>query len=139
MRSDEYTMVPATPTTPRLHRWIQNSSKNDPENKLPESSRTTVVACICIEIAEDTDRQNFMNQLMVTPFCPCIVPCPFQHIKNYVDVIPDPYGNEAKTAELSGNLVRSELKMQTEHTKGTTSFVHLPQEWQEERKTEHSR
>jgi hypothetical protein len=103
-------MVAATASTPRLHRWVQKSSKNDPENNLPASSRTTVVACICIEIAEGPDRQKFMQQLAVTPFCPCIVPCPFQHIKNYVDHIPDPYGNEAKIAEQSGNIVKTELK-----------------------------
>ena len=99
MKSTNYEVRPATPTTPRLHRWVQHTSKNDPENKKSASERITVVACICLETTDGQQRQNFLDHLTVAPFCECIMPCPFQHIKNYVDMIPYPCGHETRLQE----------------------------------------
>jgi hypothetical protein len=94
MMSNEYRMLACDRDTPRRHRWIQLKSKSDPESKGPVADRTTVSCCICLDLLDGDDKDAFVSQLKLRPFCDCVVPCPFQHIRNYVSMIPDPFGDE---------------------------------------------
>ena len=125
-RSNEYQMLPCDRDCPRRHRWIQRTSKGDPESNGPESDRTTVVACICLELLDDEDRDAFIEKLKIDPFCNCVESCPFQHIKNYSLNVPDPFG-EDRDSEIATEGVQS-LKpplhfVRALSTRGSRSFT----------------
>ena len=98
LMSNEYQVLAADPIVPRRHRWVQLTSKQDPEGKGPESDRTTVVFCICLELLDEDDKEAFICKLKMDPFCLCAKPCPFQHIANYSSLIPDCFGIERDAA-----------------------------------------
>ncbi len=109
MLSRSYEMLPCDRDNPRRHRWVQPTSKSDPEGKGPVADRTTVSCCICLETIDGVEKDDFMKQLLLRPFCDCVVPCPFLHIKNYVSMIPDPFGKD-REAEMISNPMLQPLK-----------------------------
>ena len=129
MMSHEYKMLPCNRDTPRRHRWVQLTSKQDPAGKGPEADRTTVVSCICLEILDDEQRAAFIDKLMLDPFCPCAVGCPFQHIANYVKMIPDCFGVERQVEIKALKDSGSEMKLNPLHfaraltSKGNRTFT----------------
>lgn len=108
--SNEYRVIPCDSKNPRRHRWIQLTSKADPEGKGPESDRTTVIFCICLEALSGEEKDLFVAQLTLNPFCKCAVPCPFDHIANYTRIIPDCFGKERDDEIKALGNVKTDLK-----------------------------
>ena len=70
------------------------------------------------EIMDPTYKKKFMDQVLDVP-CPCV--CPYQIILQYMNSIPDPYGQIAESSHKpSLHFMRSKVKT------GTRRFLKGP-------------
>jgi hypothetical protein len=120
--SKHVTKVRATEKNPRMWKLYLESMKNDPLGQGPAQDREFVIPCICQEGLKTASQvKAFKRDLTRNENFECIGPCPYQKIKDYMDVIPDPFGQIAESSSRKGDPLHF---MRGRNTTGMRRFLH---------------
>jgi hypothetical protein len=120
----------------RYFKFVSDSLKNDPYGTGPEEGilyinnfvgiiesniyfvdREHLLPCIFMDNLDRNAKRNFTIQLKSAPFCACpIYACPFSAISAYLEMAPDPYGEEDRDLKF----------MRAKSTRGERRFINSP-------------
>ena len=99
----------------RHYSLYAEQTKTDPMGNGPVANRTWLVVCQCEANAGISDKKLFLKAEKSNSFCECVAKCPFQLMTNYLALIPDPTGANAKifndAAKISGSPLRDRPRL----------------------------
>mmetsp|Transcript_17828 Transcript_17828/g.16094 ORF Transcript_17828/g.16094 Transcript_17828/m.16094 type:complete len:456 (-) Transcript_17828:10-1377(-) len=94
--SKDITFVPFDVTTnnPRHYSMMNITSKNDRSGTGPNENRLYLLPCICLQLLTGRERNDFIRKLISNNLCNCVRPCPFNAVRTYINLCPDPTGSQ---------------------------------------------
>ena len=98
-KSTNFTFNAADQTNPRRLVAVLDQTKNDKKGNGPASGRTFMLPCLCMP-TDPANRKKWCKTLLANPEAPCLDPCPFNIVYNYLKDCPLPDDN-SKEAPLS--------------------------------------
>ncbi len=126
LRSKGCSFVPATKDNPRHYSFVLDRIKNDPSGSGPVDGRTFLCPCICMKVMEDKDKKLMLKDLKKDPLCACWTPCPFNVIRQYLEVIPDPFGAEMEAERLNNVKLQPLPFFRSQNTVGRRLYLRGP-------------
>jgi hypothetical protein len=96
LRSRGCTFVKATVENPRHYCFVLDQTKNDITGSGPVDGRTYLCPCVCMNMIDEKERKLMAKEIRKDLLSACWTPCPFNVIRQYLEVVPDAFGTQCE-------------------------------------------
>lgn len=126
LRSKGCSFVAATKDNPRFYSFVLDKTKNDITGSGPVDGRTYLCPCVCMTVMDEKEKKLMAKELRKEPLCACWTPCPFNVIRQYLEVIPDPFGAEMESERDKNPRLLPLPFFRAQHTSGRRQYLKTP-------------